>query len=302
MFQVSTDQTDESGKERLEYGTPEFPAAFFYDGLDIVSVPWHWHEEFELAYMVRGSLQVHAGSISFDATQGDAYFINSSVLHAAEPLTKGAIQKTCVFNARLIAAKDSIIFQKYVLPLMGRDDLPGCVIRPDSPEKEQLICTIEEAWDAGATNAKHHEIAVRNGYTDALVWLLEEAPATAEEDASGKAHKEELRFRQMLSFMEAHLADAITLSDIAESAHISVSESLRCFRARTSSSPMQYVSEMRLSKSRELLAKTDLKVTEVAARCGYADPGYFARIFKKAQGMTPVQYRRKNSIGSQHMA
>lgn len=296
MLQVSTDQTDESGKERLEYGTPEFPAAFFYDDLDIVRVPWHWHEEFELAYMVRGSLHVRAGSTSFVVSQGDAYFINSSVLHASEPLSKGSIQKTCVFNARLIAAKDSIICQKYVLPLMGRDDLPGCVIAPYSPEKQQLIEIIEHAWDAGATNAKHHEITVRNGYTDALVWLLEEAPATAAEDASGKAHKEELRFRQMLSFIEAHLGDAIALGGIAESAHISISECLRCFRARTGTTPMQYVSEMRLEKSRDLLAKTDLKVTEIAALCGYTDPGYFARIFKKAEGMTASEYRRKHSV------
>lgn len=296
MLQISTDQTDESGKEQLRYGTPEFPAAFFYDDLDIVSVPWHWHEEFELAYVVRGSLHVRAGSISFDASQGDVYFINSSVLHAAEPRSKGSIQKTCVFNADLIAGKDSIIYQKYVLPLMGRHDLPGCVIAPGSEEKNQLIHKIEQAWDAGATNAKHHELTVRNDCTDALVWLLEEAPATAAGDASAKEHKDELRFRQMLAFIEAHMSDPITLEDIAGSAHISVSECLRCFRARTESTPMQYVSEMRLSKSRDLLAGTGLKVTEIAALCGYTDSGYFARIFKKARGMTPMQYRRKHSV------
>lgn len=229
MLQISTDQTDERGKAQLEYGTAEFPAAFFYDDFDIVCVPWHWHEEFELAYMVRESLHVRAGSISFNASQGDVYFINSSVLHASEPLTKGAIQKTYVFNARLIASKDSLIYQKYVLPLMGRHDLPGGVIAPDTERKKQLIQKIVQSWDTGVTTTKHHEITVRNGYTDALLWLLEDAPATAMEDVSGKEHKDELHFRQMLAFIEAHLADAITLEDTAESAHISVSESLRCF-------------------------------------------------------------------------
>ena len=51
---------------------------------------------------------------------------------------------------------------------------------------------------------------------------------------------------------------------------------------------MQYVSEIQLSKSRDLLARTDLKVTEIAGLCEYMDAGYFARVFKRAQGMTPM--------------
>lgn len=59
---------------------------------------------------------------------------------------------------------------------------------------------------------------------------------------------------------------------------------------------MQYVSEIQLSKSRDLLARTDLKVTEIAGLCEYMDAGYFARVFKRAQGMTPMQYRKKNAV------
>jgi AraC-like DNA-binding protein len=46
---------------------------------------------------------------------------------------------------------------------------------------------------------------------------------------------------------------------------------------------MRYVGEARLSKACELLTGTDLTVTEVAARCGYRDPGYFARQFRKGR-------------------
>lgn len=291
MLQQSTDQTDERGRERLEYGTREFPAAFFYDDLDVVTVPWHWHEEFELTYMVRGSLRVRAGGASFDVSAGDAYFVNASVMHSAEPLCRGAIQKACVFNARLIAGEDSAIYQRYVLPLMARGDLPGCVIRPRGEGEKDAIRRIERAWDAGASNARHHEVTVRDDYTDVLLYLLESAPATVAADASKRTHREELRLRQMLAFVEAHYMDPIRLEDIAASAHISTSECLRCFRTLTGSTPMRYVGEVRLSKACELLTGTDLTVTEVAARCGYRDPGYFARQFRKGRGMTPVQFR-----------
>lgn len=38
----STDKTDQTGKELLTYGTPDFPIAFFDDDLTKVRVPWHW--------------------------------------------------------------------------------------------------------------------------------------------------------------------------------------------------------------------------------------------------------------------
>ena len=44
---ISTDKTDETGKELLTYGTPDFPIAFFDDDLTKVKVPWHWHDELE---------------------------------------------------------------------------------------------------------------------------------------------------------------------------------------------------------------------------------------------------------------
>jgi AraC-like DNA-binding protein len=295
MLQISTDQTDDHGKEQLEYGTREFPIAFFYDDLNIVTVPWHWHEEFELSYLVRGKLQIRAGGACFAVSGGEAYFFNSSVLHMAEPLEKDTIQKTCVFHARLIASEDSIIYQKYLLPLISRSDLPVCVIRPDSTESRKCIHLIEQAWDAGAANAKHHEITVRKNLTDVLIHLLEDAPASVSDSHSERSHKEELRLRQMLTFIETHYMDSISLEDIADSAHISISECLRCFHSLNNSTPMQYVMETRLSKSRDLLITTDLKITEIAGLCGVQDAGYFTRIFRKTYGLTPVQYRKKHS-------
>jgi two-component system response regulator YesN len=42
------------------------------------------------------------------------------------------------------------------------------------------------------------------------------------------------------------------------------------------------------------LAETDLKVAAIAGRAGYADPGYFYRVFRREVGVTPSQYRRRD--------
>lgn len=62
------------------------------------------------------------------------------------------------------------------------------------------------------------------------------------------------------------------------------------FAEVTSQNFIDYVTEVRLEKSKQLLRNTDLKVTEIAARVGY-QPSYFNKLFKKSEGMTPGEYR-----------
>ncbi|MEK3719163.1 helix-turn-helix domain-containing protein [Paenibacillus sp. FSL H8-0034] len=62
------------------------------------------------------------------------------------------------------------------------------------------------------------------------------------------------------------------------------------FAEVTNQNFIDYVTEVRLEKSKQLLRNTDLKVTEIAARVGY-QPSYFNKLFKKSEGMTPGEYR-----------
>ena len=50
----SVDKVDKDGREMLTYGTKDFPIAFFDDDLVKVSVPWHWHDEFEVVIITEG--------------------------------------------------------------------------------------------------------------------------------------------------------------------------------------------------------------------------------------------------------
>ena len=53
-----------------------------------------------------------------------------------------------------------------------------------------------------------------------------------------------------------------------------------------------YVKNYRISKAKELLVGTNLKLYEVAEKVGYSDPKYFSRIFKEITGQLPTEYRR----------
>jgi AraC-like DNA-binding protein len=62
-------------------------------------------------------------------------------------------------------------------------------------------------------------------------------------------------------------------------------------RRRTGRTVQEWIIERRMVEARELLAETDLPVGEVARRVGIPDAGYFSRLFSRAHGGTPRQWR-----------
>lgn len=84
----------------------------------------------------------------------------------------------------------------------------------------------------------------------------------------------------------------ISLQDLAEKKYfMNVSYLSRLFKANVGKTFSKYLIEYRLEKSRELLEKTILKVSEIAVHVGYNDVSHFIQSFRKVYGMTPEEYR-----------
>lgn len=68
---------------------------------------------------------------------------------------------------------------------------------------------------------------------------------------------------------------------------------IRCFKGYTGQTPMEYISEIRLNKAKEMLYSSSFTISEIAQSVGYSDPLYFSRMFKKGVGISPQGYRKK---------
>ena len=80
------------------------------------------------------------------------------------------------------------------------------------------------------------------------------------------------------------------------SRHFALSESClsRKFKAVAGVGISEYITNVRIHHAALLLTETNLSITEVASRCGYNDSNYFAAVFKKIKGITPLKYSRSN--------
>ena len=94
------------------------------------------------------------------------------------------------------------------------------------------------------------------------------------------------------SYVNAHLSERLSLSDLAEAVYMSRSSFGHVFKSVTGVAPLDFVESVRLSHARELLAESDLPVTEIAMRCGFTDHSYFTLRFRRATGVTPSEFRK----------
>ena len=95
-----------------------------------------------------------------------------------------------------------------------------------------------------------------------------------------------------LDYLQAHYADPLSLSQLAQSAGYSESYYCRSFRRYTGATPFEYLNRIRIAKSCELWAATDKKITEIASLVGFNNISYFNRMFTKIMGVAPGAYRR----------
>lgn len=94
-------------------------------------------------------------------------------------------------------------------------------------------------------------------------------------------------------YVENHLAEDITVSDLAASMHKSVRQLQRMCKAETGLSPLQFITILKLEKAGQAILKSNETIAEIAFSHGFSDPSYFGSVFKKYYGVTPLEYRNK---------
>ncbi|WP_157801233.1 AraC family transcriptional regulator [Sphingobium sp. LB126] len=107
----------------------------------------------------------------------------------------------------------------------------------------------------------------------------------------GKLSRRQLQ--AVYDFVEANLAERISLDDLAKLAGLSRSHFSRTFTATTGVGPHQFVRQRQLARARSLLAEQrDLPIDTIAKAVGFGSANVFRRAFQQAYGASPQVYRR----------
>lgn len=98
-------------------------------------------------------------------------------------------------------------------------------------------------------------------------------------------------FPQMLSYLETHYAEKLTLQDLSRKFGVNYTYLSQIFKKSTGQSFSEYLTGLRLAHACSLLEETEQKISLVAEQTGFSDYHYFCNVFKHAYSMSPLQYR-----------
>ncbi len=97
------------------------------------------------------------------------------------------------------------------------------------------------------------------------------------------------------AFMEEHFREDISLSDIAAHVFLSPSYVSSLYKKRRGINVIDRLQQIRIRESEALLCRTNLKIQDIAGKCGFRSARYFIGVFRKKNGMNPGKYREEKT-------
>jgi AraC-like DNA-binding protein len=173
----------------------------------------------------------------------------------------------------------------------------GGILRLDVPAARRA------AWDAAIGSIEAELAARQDGYRQAtlahLTLLLIDlarlaGPVVAELRRSG-----EPLLAEVFEVIDRRYAEPLSLRDVATDLGMTPGHLTTVVRRRTGRTVGEWITERRMAAARALLAETDLPIAAVARRVGMSDAGYFTRLFGRAHGASPREWRHRGSKSSQ---
>ncbi|MCM1111704.1 MAG: AraC family transcriptional regulator [Muribaculum sp.] len=181
------------------------------------------------------------------------------------------------------------IYEKYV-------ERGGCcVFAPvDGNCFEEIL---DEIYDMAASNLNSKDMQIYAKLTALLALLMEQSRNIPKQDEiRGAERTKHAAKRQNLQavkeYLDAHYNEKITLDQLSGRFFINKFYLTRIFKEQFGGSVTEYLLQVRITKAKQNLRFTDKPVEEIAQECGMRDANYFARMFKKVEGVTPGQFRR----------
>ena len=105
-------------------------------------------------------------------------------------------------------------------------------------------------------------------------------------------------YEEYLSLRQERLKTTHIIAHLAEKYFVSEAYLQKQFKKYVGSSPSNYLKQLRIEKSKQLLRTTNRSIAEIAEMVGFQDTSYYISVFKAIEAITPLTYKKMWSYGS----
>lgn len=254
--------------------------------------PPHWHDEIELVYMINGNMQVGFNNEVYLLGPRDILMIGRGNVHhfisQSQPNQSVIIQFGLSFFDSFSSVMHGGQFVKPLLKFSEKRDTSMKDLSHNAMEK-QILYMIEEYNE----EKDGYKMALKARLYDLMVILVRQIPmqsfSSREENRQISRLK---RLDKVLDYIELNYDKGIALGDVASVANYSPYHFTRFFKDLTGMTFNEYLNSVRLRKAEGYLSDIDTPITEIAYKSGFNSIQTFNRVFKKAKGCSPSEYRK----------
>jgi AraC-like DNA-binding protein len=249
---------------------------------------WHYHPEYELTYIIKGSGHRLVGNSYAYFSAGDLVLLGSNLPHT----WSGKMESEG--NSEAIVIQFS---KEFMAPFLQLDE--GKAIKQLLEQANRGLHFEDHTTLADRlidlTNATGMDRIVK---LISILELLSQQSATP--IASNAFHtvaspKSELRINKVCLFIQHNFTGKISLKEVADLIHLTESNFCKFFKKATGKTYSDYINEIRINEASRLLLQTEKNINQIAYACGFETLSYFNRVFFSKKGTTPSNYRKENS-------
>ncbi len=248
----------------------------------------HLHENhIQLFYFTEGRARIHCDQTAYEVGASDILMVNKGELHYGEGLSGEVSYLVFRVNLKMLSSCGvQRLEEVYISPLLDglfrfRNVIDGEVV----PEILDMIVRLCLDRRDG------YELRILGGLFDLLgeLFLNHGGEACVLQDAE-RLMKRRKALANVFDHIERNVSERLSLSTLADLAHMSEGHLCRTFRKSTGRTPVEYINRVRIERAVALLNRGGCNVTEAAMSVGFDDVSYFSRVFKRYMGRSPRSY------------
>lgn len=252
--------------------------------------PLHWHEEIELLYQLNGRSDIQIDEKKYQIQNKLLTVINSRQVHSVHTYSDTSMF-ICVHISKKLIEKyipDIDLYRIYCIP----DDIPDSQF----PEYLSVCRQMEDLLRLYITDKLAWQMESEGIILQVLAQLIRHFSRKSAPDEIGLSSADRTSFnriRDVITYVEEHFREPISLQDIA--CHLSLGREYFCrfFKKNMGMSFLRYLNEVRISHVYRDLEQTDAPIAEIAEKNGFHNQKLFNRTFREVYGCTPSAVRRK---------
>lgn len=276
--------------EHKTRGSIGFPFEYHYLNREHprYEMPFHWHSEFELIWVLSGEFELLVNEKTYKLKQGDSVLITGGAVHAGK--TYDCVYECIVFDYAAICQKNYNEFSKTLIQLENMEN--QAKFMENSSELNDIGKKIFELFrQSHLKSSKRLQIM---GYCFELLGKIIDTIHTS--DNLPKQDKNMNRMKEVLTYIKQHYGENITLDKLSQKAELNPKYLCQLFKKLTGKTPIDYLIYYRIECACEQLIFTENSITEVALSCGFNDISYFIKKFSQLKNITPLKYREQSNM------